>query len=90
MTSNLTALSLSDATTWPMRMTKHETAYVLRRSRRSLDDLIAQGRFPKPDDGRTWAREVVIEYAKGKAKEYERAAAEHARRGRIAMVGGTR
>lgn len=71
MTRSVT-IPLHDPSLWPMRMTRQDTATVLRISERELRRRIAQHRFPVPDDGRTWSREMVERYAKGTIREFER------------------
>jgi len=70
-------LSLSDADTWPLRMTREEIAYVLRMSKRSLEQRLTDGRFPPADDLHTWSRDFVKEYATKRMKEFERMAKRH-------------
>lgn len=65
------SLPLHDSAQWPLRMRADEVACVLRISRRSLYDRIASGRFPRSDDGRTWARDVVERYL-GNIKQWEK------------------
>jgi hypothetical protein len=77
---------LHDPSLWPVRMKVAEIAVVLRISRRSLYDRIAQGRFPKSDDGRSWSRDVVKRYAEGGIKDYERSARKTAARQGLAVV----
>lgn len=84
------ALPLHDASAWPLRMTRAEVAYVLRISQRELRRRMAQGRFPKPDDGISWARAKVIEFAESRMREFERSAAQRQRRESLAVVGGHR
>lgn len=58
--------------TWPMRLLRAEVATVCRISVRELQRRISTGRFPPPDDGRTWARDVVQRYVEGGIKQFER------------------
>lgn len=81
-------IALHDPALWPVRMTVHEIAAVLRISRRSLYDRIARGRFPHSDDGRSWDRDVVERYVKGGIKAFEKQAARCERRQTLSIAGG--
>jgi hypothetical protein len=75
-------LPLNDASQWPLRMTRRETAHVLRISVRHLARRISSGLFPQPDGGSrgTWARDVVERYVKGGIREFDKRAERDARR----------
>lgn len=83
-------IALHDPSQWPLRMTVLEIAAVLRISRRSLYDRIAQGRFPASDDGRSWSRALVQRYVEGQIKEFEKRAERDARREQLSIAGGRR
>jgi hypothetical protein len=91
MEVSVSELVLHDASLWPLRMVRREVAAALRISERELRRRIAQHRFPAPDDGRTWSREMVKRYAEGGVKEFERAYArniEAQQRNAVRVVGG--
>lgn len=77
-------LALNDPTTWPLRMRRDEVAAVLRIAPRTLFERIEAGRFPPPDDGRSWARKVVLDYVEGGIRRFEEQAARTARRLKVA------
>lgn len=79
-------VALHDSSLWPLRMTRAEVSAVLRISQRELRRRMFEGRFPKPDDGRTWDRDTVERYARGGVKAFERAAEQQQRRADMRMV----
>jgi hypothetical protein len=66
------SLDIADPATWPVRMTRREIATVLRISERGLRRRIIGARFPAADDGRTWARDMVIRYCTGGITRFEK------------------
>jgi hypothetical protein len=88
------SIDLANHATWPLRMKRVEVAKVMRWSQRTLRERIQHGRFPPPDDGITWARDVVVRYAvQGGVKEFEREYQRRERRqpsNRLSVVGGSR
>lgn len=83
-------INIADVTTWPIRMTVAEVAAVIRRSRRSLYDLIDAGKFPQADPGPTWHRDVVKRYVDGQIRKFEEDAKKRERRQQLQVVGGSR
>lgn len=83
-------IDIADDTTWPKRMTVAEVCACIRRSRRSLYDLIDGGKFPKADPGTTWHRDVVKRYVDGQIRKFEEDASKRERRGQLQVVGGSR
>lgn len=75
-------IDLSNPSTWPLRMLRAECAAILRISLREMHRRIQQGRFPPPDDGRTWHRSVVQRYVDGGVREFEK----RAQRSELRMV----
>ncbi len=66
------AINIADFNSWPYRLTVSETASIIRRSRRSLYDLIEAGKFPPADPGPTWHRDVVKRYVDGQIRQFEK------------------
>jgi hypothetical protein len=83
-------IALHDSNLWPLRLTRSEVARIIRISDRELRRRIFEGRFPKPDDGKTWDRDVVIRYVKGGIRQLEREAERRQMRGQLSVVGGRR
>lgn len=67
-------IDVATPATWPVRMKRAEVAAALRRSLRTLFNLIERGRFPKPDGDGMWCRDVVRDYAEGGIKQFDRMA----------------
>lgn len=64
-------LSLQDPSQWPLRMTRDEVAYVLRRSRRWVEHRVRSGQIPGCDSDFMWDRDTVARYAKGGIKQLD-------------------
>lgn len=75
-------VDVADRSTWPDRMQRHIVAAVCGFSLRELYRRIASGRFPKPDDGRTWHKPVIERYVDGGVREFEK----RAQRSELRMV----
>lgn len=84
------SLPLHDPSLWPVRMTRSEVAQVLRISARTLRDRMRAARFPSPDDGISWDRDVVIRYVRGGVKAFEERAERKAQRSNLRVIGGRR
>ena len=74
------ALSLSDPSTWPLRMTIDEVAHVSRRCRRTVEGRIKKGLMFPPDSDGMFERDQVVRYLRGGLKDFDEAADRAAQR----------
>lgn len=65
-------IDIANSATWPLRMKRQEVGAVMRWSERTLRKKVALGLFPPSDDGITWGRDVVENYARGGIREFVR------------------
>lgn len=65
-------LSLSDSSTWPIRMTLAEVAYVSRKSVRTIQRRIRQGLMFNADSDGLFEREAVAKYLRGGIRIFEK------------------
>lgn len=69
---NAVALPLNDPSQWPLRMTKAETAHVLRWSVKTLERKVRAGVVPLPDADRFFIRAEIEHFLKGNVRQFDK------------------
>lgn len=84
------ALSLTDYSQWPIRMTRTEVAHVCRCSRTTFYERVRTHRFPQPDGDGMWARATVVAYLTGGIQKFDDRHEREQRKTCLAAVNGGR